>query len=285
MPESAAIGRWLLNADRATTTIAQLGTKPVCTSTSQATSPARSLPSRPATEAGLSRSPPDCRLPAAIEDPGGRLPPRTPLNPRSLSPGGGPSGPGLRLRGRRRSALDIAVKNKSLLPPSNYSQQDGLLVVELMSRDHGHLPAPSVGERVELTGAWVDDTQHAWNEVHPVFAIRINGGAWHASGPRFGGSPPYTRSDNSLAMCHTAGGARCVGYKRRRRSPTRQPRVRWKHATSRRRQMGPPHIPRSAFPHRPDLDCSEVPYHDFKVLAPDPHHFDSEPGQVPRRPG
>jgi len=27
-------------------------------------------------------------------------------------------------------------------------------------------------------------------------------------------------------------------------------------------------------PPPPDLDCKDVPYHDFKVLPPDPHHFD-----------
>jgi len=27
-------------------------------------------------------------------------------------------------------------------------------------------------------------------------------------------------------------------------------------------------------PSPPDLDCKDVPYHDFRVLPPDPHHFD-----------
>lgn len=86
--------------------------------------------------------------------------------------------------------FDVAVKEKRLLTSSNYSQQDGLLVVELMPRDHGHLPPPAVGDRVDLIGAWVDDTEHGWNEIHPVFDLRINGDRWHSSGPRFGGSPP-----------------------------------------------------------------------------------------------
>lgn len=29
-------------------------------------------------------------------------------------------------------------------------------------------------------------------------------------------------------------------------------------------------------PPPPDLDCSEIPYRNFKVLPPDPHHFDSD---------
>lgn len=27
-------------------------------------------------------------------------------------------------------------------------------------------------------------------------------------------------------------------------------------------------------PSPPDLDCGDIPYHDFRVLPPDPHHFD-----------
>jgi hypothetical protein len=29
-------------------------------------------------------------------------------------------------------------------------------------------------------------------------------------------------------------------------------------------------------PPPPDLDCSDIPYRNFKVLPPDPHHFDSD---------
>jgi len=29
-------------------------------------------------------------------------------------------------------------------------------------------------------------------------------------------------------------------------------------------------------PPPPDLDCSEIPYRNFKVLPPDPHNFDSD---------
>jgi len=33
------------------------------------------------------------------------------------------------------------------------------------------LPLPFVGERVAVFGTWVLDTQHGWNEIHPVWAI------------------------------------------------------------------------------------------------------------------
>ena len=72
--------------------------------------------------------------------------------------------------------FDIAVRDKSLLRSGNYGQQEGLLVVEFMPRDFGHLPAPSVGDRVTLLGAWVDDTQHSWNEIHPSGRCRSTAG-------------------------------------------------------------------------------------------------------------
>lgn len=106
--------------------------------------------------------------------------------------------------------LDPAYRG--MLMANNYRYQHGALVVELMPRDHGHLPAPSVGDRVVVIGAYVDDTAHSWAEIHPVFGLSINGGPLHSSGPRFGGSPPGAYSDEALASCRTAAGRRCRGY-------------------------------------------------------------------------
>ena len=106
--------------------------------------------------------------------------------------------------------LDPAYQG--LLAPANVSKQHGDLVVEFMARDGGHLPQPRVGDRISLTGAWVDDTQHDWNELHPVWAVSLNGGPTHTSGPRFGGSPVGDRSVNAEADCRTLDGARCTGY-------------------------------------------------------------------------
>jgi hypothetical protein len=99
-----------------------------------------------------------------------------------------------------------------MLMANNRSQQDGGLVVEFMPRDHGHLPAPSPGDRVSLVGAYVDDTEHAWSELHPVWAVSINGGAVARSGPQFGGSPASAYSDNALPTCRTNTGAHCTGW-------------------------------------------------------------------------
>ena len=110
--------------------------------------------------------------------------------------------------------FDVRVdrRYRHLLRSGNAAAQGGALVVEFTPRDHGHLPRPAVGDRISLIGAWVEDAEHAWNEFHPVWAVSINGGRWHVSGPRFGGSPPEDRSYNALAGCRTTGGLRCRGY-------------------------------------------------------------------------
>ena len=87
-----------------------------------------------------------------------------------------------------------------------------VLIVELMPRDGGHLPPPPVRSHVVLTGAWVTDEEHAWNELHPVWSESINGGPVYTSGPQYGGTPPQSRYLSAGASCRTEGRAVCVGY-------------------------------------------------------------------------
>jgi len=110
--------------------------------------------------------------------------------------------------------IDVTLDSqyRNLLAAANRSLQHGDLVVEFMARDGGHLPEPRIGDRIVVAGAWVDDTQHAWNELHPVWAVSLNGGPTRTSGPRFGGSPAGDRSYNAADDCRTAGGSRCQGY-------------------------------------------------------------------------
>src|SRR5205807_3689587 len=84
------------------------------------------------------------------------------------------------------------------------------LVVEFMPRDGGHLPAPTVGEHISLTGAWVLDANHGWNELHPVWSETL-GGITHHSGPQYGGSPADVGSSQAAADC-TSNGSVCQGY-------------------------------------------------------------------------
>ena len=100
---------------------------------------------------------------------------------------------------------------KRLLNDKNYSLQHGWLVVEFMPRDSGHLPRPSIGDKVTLVGAWVLDSEHGWREIHPVWRLVLHG-RLYTSGPQYGGSPTYARSRNAEATCRDQNQHRCVGY-------------------------------------------------------------------------
>jgi hypothetical protein len=107
--------------------------------------------------------------------------------------------------------LHIAVDTGGALTNHvNASALNGRLLVEFMPRDGGHLPAPRVGERIELTGAWVLDTNHGWNELHPVWSEMV-AGITYRSGPQYGGSPADVGSSQAAADC-TYHGAKCRGY-------------------------------------------------------------------------
>ena len=92
----------------------------------------------------------------------------------------------------------------------NRSRLGGRLVIELMPRDGGHLPAPRIGDHLRLTGAWVLDTNHGWYELHPVWSETL-AGVTYRSGPQYGGSPADANSSEASAEC-TSHGARCRGY-------------------------------------------------------------------------
>jgi hypothetical protein len=107
--------------------------------------------------------------------------------------------------------LHIAVDTGGALTNGvNASAKGGSLVVEFMPRDGGHLPAPTVGEHIGLTGAWVLDTNHGWDELHPVWSETL-AGITYRSGPQYGGSPADAGSAQAAAEC-TSDGVVCEGY-------------------------------------------------------------------------
>ncbi|MGI8429497.1 MAG: hypothetical protein ACR2OB_09380 [Solirubrobacteraceae bacterium] len=108
--------------------------------------------------------------------------------------------------------LIVDPRYTHLLNDVNRASQGSALVVELMARDAGHLPMPAFGDRLVLTGAWVNDSEHGWNELHPVWTERINGGMTSRSGPQYGGSRAPDRSYDAAADCRTERGAPCQGY-------------------------------------------------------------------------
>ena len=110
--------------------------------------------------------------------------------------------------------IDVALESRysRLLNAVNRREQAGSLVVEFMPRDGGHLPEPAAGDHVRLTGAWVNDTDHGWNELHPVWSVQLNGGGVRRSGPQYGGSPSYDRSFDAAAGCRDKNGGVCRRY-------------------------------------------------------------------------
>ncbi len=82
-----------------------------------------------------------------------------------------------------------------------------------------HLPMPNPGDKVDMWGAWVFDTQHGYYEFHPVFSVSFStdgGETWgetYTSGPQYGGSPQTVPSARTAySTCRDENGNRCVGY-------------------------------------------------------------------------
>ncbi len=78
--------------------------------------------------------------------------------------------------------IQLETEYAYLLNDRNTQQVCGWLVVEVTPYDQERgVYIPNVGERVSVTGAWVFDSNHGWNEIHPAWKIeRLPGGA---SGP------------------------------------------------------------------------------------------------------
>jgi hypothetical protein len=174
-------------------------------------------------------------------------------------------------------ALDPAYRG--LLDSRNETEQHGDLVVEFIARDGGHLPAPHTGQRLSLRGAWVDDLQHGWNELHPVWAAAINGGPTHVSGPQFGGSPEGDSSYDAAGDCRTPVGSRCSGYAPVSEPPPPRSTPRHSAPSDGETESGScepgysPCLPRVA-----DLDCDEIPADKkpVRVTGSDPYRLDAD---------
>ncbi len=58
-----------------------------------------------------------------------------------------------------------------LLNEGNRRDQDGMLEVEIIPGDQQRVLTPTEGEGVTVTGPWVLDTVHGWNEIHPAWTV------------------------------------------------------------------------------------------------------------------
>ena len=92
---------------------------------------------------------------------------------------------------RRASDGDLHIgldpENKSVLNLVNVMHVHGELVLEVICEHtpvhagnkvacgafHPQIMIPNVGDHVRVTGAYVTDRHHGWNEVHPVTRIEI----------------------------------------------------------------------------------------------------------------
>ncbi len=81
--------------------------------------------------------------------------------------------------------IRLKVDDASLLNQKNLDAQHGDLVLEPVCEHEvtqedakdacasytGDVTAPPVGTRVTVTGPWVLDKEHGWNEIHPVVSM------------------------------------------------------------------------------------------------------------------
>ncbi|HUX22745.1 MAG TPA: hypothetical protein VMW69_16035 [Spirochaetia bacterium] len=59
----------------------------------------------------------------------------------------------------------------------NRSRKNGDLVLEVIPMDQSRISAPTVGEHITVTGAYVLDLIHGWREIHPVWRLNDQGSA------------------------------------------------------------------------------------------------------------
>jgi hypothetical protein len=79
--------------------------------------------------------------------------------------------------------LEIPSYRYYLLNAVNYSDHNGRLHIEIIPGDQQRVATPNEGDRVTVTGPWVNDTVHGHNEIHPAWLI--------AQAPSLGGVAAY----------------------------------------------------------------------------------------------
>lgn len=71
--------------------------------------------------------------------------------------------------------LEVNDQYKKLLNHANNNQVNGMLVIEIIPKDQNSnlVQIPKDGDKIESIGAWVTDTPHGWNEIHPAWKVTI----------------------------------------------------------------------------------------------------------------
>lgn len=114
---------------------------------------------------------------------------------------------------RHETDGDIHIYTTTTDPSFKYKPgAGGYFIVEFTARDAGHFAVPVVGQTITVTGSLNLDTDHGWNELHPVFQVVLPSGQVEVSGPQFGGSPAGDSATQAAADCRDKNGKPCVGY-------------------------------------------------------------------------
>jgi hypothetical protein len=71
--------------------------------------------------------------------------------------------------------LRLPPGSRQLVDAGNRRWEHGNLVVEVIPMDQRDIPRPSVGRHITVTGAYVLDTDHGWEEIHPAWIIDGHG--------------------------------------------------------------------------------------------------------------
>jgi hypothetical protein len=71
--------------------------------------------------------------------------------------------------------LAVSKPYEKLLNQENKKQVNNMLVMEIISSDQNSskVQIPKNGQQIEAIGAWVTDNPHGWNELHPVWSLKI----------------------------------------------------------------------------------------------------------------
>lgn len=77
--------------------------------------------------------------------------------------------------------LKLDPQYSNLINSKNTQYEHGDLVVEVIPMDQHDVPIPTVGEHITVTGAYVNDADHGWMEIHPAWFINGHGSAAYTS--------------------------------------------------------------------------------------------------------
>lgn len=69
--------------------------------------------------------------------------------------------------------IEVSSGDKRLLDASTRNGARGTIHVEVVPADQPGNPEPKVGQRVKVQGAWVTDTIHNLDEVHPAWKVSV----------------------------------------------------------------------------------------------------------------